>query len=98
MPYISASIIFQLLGTVGLLWERLQKEGESGRRKSMSTRLCDCWHLSAAELGICCIFSGTVSVKRLSSSQVSSWIKFAIFVAVGQSDNDGRHRVPYVAW
>jgi preprotein translocase subunit SecY len=33
MPYISASIIFQLLGSVYPPLERLQKEGESGRRK-----------------------------------------------------------------
>jgi preprotein translocase subunit SecY len=33
MPYISASIIFQLLGTVVPSLEKLQKEGESGRRK-----------------------------------------------------------------
>ncbi len=33
MPYISASIIFQLLGTVYPPLERLQKEGEAGRRK-----------------------------------------------------------------
>ncbi len=33
MPYISASIIFQLLGAVYPPLERLQKEGESGRKK-----------------------------------------------------------------
>ena len=33
MPYISASIIFQLLGTVWPPLEKLQKEGESGRKK-----------------------------------------------------------------
>ena len=33
MPYISASIIFQLLGTVYPPLEALQKEGEGGRRK-----------------------------------------------------------------
>ena len=33
MPYISASIIFQLLGSVYPPLERLQKEGEAGRRK-----------------------------------------------------------------
>ncbi len=33
MPYISASIIFQLLGTVVPSMERLQREGEAGRRK-----------------------------------------------------------------
>jgi preprotein translocase subunit SecY len=35
MPYISASIIFQLLVTVLPSLEKLQKEGESGRRKIM---------------------------------------------------------------
>ncbi len=33
MPYISASIIFQLLGSVYPPLEKLQKEGEAGRRK-----------------------------------------------------------------
>jgi len=33
MPYISASIIFQLLGTVVPSLEKMQKEGESGRKK-----------------------------------------------------------------
>lgn len=33
MPYISASIIFQLLGTVIPSLEKMQKEGETGRRK-----------------------------------------------------------------
>src|SRR3990172_11809229 len=33
MPYISASMIFQLLGTVYPPLEQLQKEGEAGRKK-----------------------------------------------------------------
>jgi len=33
MPYISASIIFQLLGAVIPYFQKLQKEGEEGRRK-----------------------------------------------------------------
>ena len=33
MPYISASIIIQLLGAVVPYFQRLQKEGEEGRRK-----------------------------------------------------------------
>ena len=33
MPYISASIIFQLMGTVVPALEKLKKEGESGRKK-----------------------------------------------------------------
>ena len=33
MPYISASIIFQLLGSVVPSLEAMMKEGESGRKK-----------------------------------------------------------------
>ncbi len=33
MPYISASIVIQLLGIVFPYFQKLQKEGESGRRK-----------------------------------------------------------------
>src|SRR5512140_1631832 len=33
MPYISASIVMQLLGMAVPYYQRLQKEGESGRRK-----------------------------------------------------------------
>src|ERR1700712_4372025 len=32
MPYISASIIVQLLGTIYPPWEKLRKEGEAGRK------------------------------------------------------------------
>jgi preprotein translocase subunit SecY len=37
MPYISASIIFQLLVTVVPALEKLQKEGDAGRKKIRST-------------------------------------------------------------
>ena len=37
MPYISASIIFQLLASVYPPLEKLQKEGEAGARKSTNT-------------------------------------------------------------
>jgi preprotein translocase subunit SecY len=41
MPYISASIIFQLLATVMPSLEKLQKEGETGRKKIQEwTRYC----------------------------------------------------------
>merc|ERR1711879_368577 len=33
MPYISASIVIQLMGIAVPYFQRLQKEGESGRRK-----------------------------------------------------------------
>ena len=38
MPYISASIIFQLLGSVWAPLERLKKEGAAGQKKSTNTR------------------------------------------------------------
>jgi preprotein translocase subunit SecY len=38
MPYISASIIFQLLTAVFPYFEKLQKEGEEGRKKITPTR------------------------------------------------------------
>ncbi len=37
MPYISASIIFQLLGSVWKPIEELRKEGETGARRSTNT-------------------------------------------------------------
>src|SRR5271154_4243895 len=41
MPYISASIIFQLLGTVVPSLEKLQKEGQAGQKKIQEwTRYC----------------------------------------------------------
>lgn len=35
MPYISASIVIQLLGIAVPYFQKLQKEGESGRKKSL---------------------------------------------------------------
>ncbi|MCK4341594.1 MAG: preprotein translocase subunit SecY [Phycisphaerae bacterium] len=48
MPYISASIIFQLLVTVVPALEKLQKEGDSGRRKIME-------YTRYATVGLCFI-------------------------------------------
>ena len=51
MPYISASIIFQLLGSVYPPLEKLQKEGESGRKKiNEYTRYATVVHLPRPEL------------------------------------------------
>ena len=36
MPYISSSIIIQLMGSVVPYFQRLQKEGEAGRKKNQS--------------------------------------------------------------
>ncbi|QDV90396.1 Protein translocase subunit SecY [Phycisphaerae bacterium RAS2] len=48
MPYISASIIFQLLGTVIPALEKLRKEGEAGRKKLQE-------YTRYATVGICLI-------------------------------------------
>ena len=39
MPYISASIIMQLLTVISPQLEQLKKEGEVGRKKNCSTRI-----------------------------------------------------------
>ncbi len=51
MPYISASIIFQLLASVYPPLEKLQKEGESGRKKiNEYTRYATVVHLPRSRL------------------------------------------------
>ena len=60
MPYISASIIFQILATVVPSLEKLQKEGESGRRKiSEYTRYATV---------VLCIINAIVWMRYLASS------------------------------
>jgi len=57
MPYISASIIFQLLANVVPSLERLQKEGEAGRRRlNQYTRLATVF---------ICLFQGALVVRGL---------------------------------
>jgi preprotein translocase subunit SecY len=61
MPYISASIIFQLLASVYPPLEKLQKEGESGRKKINE-------YARYATVPIC-IFQSMVWVRYLMASQ-----------------------------
>ncbi|QDT16049.1 preprotein translocase subunit SecY [Alienimonas californiensis] len=63
MPYISASIIFQLLGSVYPPLEKLQKEGESGRRKITE------WTRYATVL--ICIGQSYFWIKQLSSGSLT---------------------------
>jgi preprotein translocase subunit SecY len=44
MPYISASIIMQLMTAVSPQLEQLKKEGEAGRRKSVNILVGVHWH------------------------------------------------------
>ena len=41
MPYISASIIMQLLTVISPQLEQLKKEGEAGRKKKINTRVME---------------------------------------------------------
>jgi len=72
MPYISASIIFQILVTVIPVFEKLQQEGESGRRKIME-------YTRYATVGLCLI-NAMVWMKYLAGSNfiypvfTGSWI------------------------
>ncbi len=60
MPYISASIIFQLLVTVVPMLEKLQKEGESGRKKIQE-------YTRYATVGLC-VVQGSVWLSYLEKS------------------------------
>jgi len=80
MPYISASIIFQLLTSVVPALERLQREGEVGRKRIQQyTRL--------ATVGLCLV-QGAITIAGLRSSQSlrpffpSSGMSFVLMSAV----------------
>jgi len=60
MPYISASIIFQLLGSVYPPLEKLQKEGETGRKKiNQYTRIATV---------VLCLFQSIVYIRFLATN------------------------------
>ena len=62
MPYISASIIFQLLGAVYPPLEKLQKEGESGRKKiNEYTRYATVAHLPLSGVHVRAIHHGSAA-------------------------------------
>lgn len=76
MPYISASIIFQLLGSVYEPLEKLQKEGESGRKKineyTRYATIIICLFQSAAYLGYL-VSAGLVKQDFLLDGRLSFW-------------------------
>ena len=62
MPYISASIIIQLMGTVVPYFQRLQKEGESGRKKiTQLTRYLTVLIAAMQSYGIVAVFLPSMS-------------------------------------
>ena len=95
MPYISASIIFQLLASVYPPLEKLQKEGESGRKKINE-------YTRYATVPIC-FFQSFMWVGYLMRSEPSGGL--GLFVPgydqyflrlVRCHHHDGRHHVPDV--
>lgn len=79
MPYISASIIFQLLVTVVPSLEKLQKEGESGRKKITE-------YTRYATVGLC-VIQATIWMRYLVSqnyiyAEFMTWIYFIMGVIV----------------
>ncbi|HKQ49320.1 MAG TPA: preprotein translocase subunit SecY [Phycisphaerae bacterium] len=62
MPYISASIIFQLLGTVIPSLEKLKQEGEAGRKKIQE-------YTRYATVGIC-VIQGAFWLKYIQGNQL----------------------------
>ncbi len=78
MPYISASIIFQLLVTVIPALEKLQKEGDTGRRKIQE-------YTRYATVGLC-VIQATVWMKYLNSQRMvfpdfrESWFYYLLAV------------------
>lgn len=78
MPYISASIIFQLLGSVWAPIEELQKEGEAGRKKINE-------YTRYATVVLCLVQSWAyVKLYVLSQATGGSLIKDALLDASGQ--------------
>lgn len=69
MPYISASIIIQLMGSVVPYFQKLQKEGEEGRKKiTQLTRVGTFFIAAAQSLGV------AVHLSNLSASDPSGMV------------------------
>ena len=96
MPYISASIIFQLLASVYPPLEKLQKEGESGRKKiNEYTRYATV---------VICLFQAYMYVSYVMSNGKTGAMAWAMpgynttfCLADHGHHHDGRHHVPDVA-
>jgi len=77
MPYISASIIFQLLGTVMPSLEKMTKEGETGRRKIQEWTRYATVPLCIVQAGMWLSFmqgQGLVTSYYRQQAQLSFWI------------------------
>ena len=91
MPYISASIIFQLLGSVVPSLEAMMKEGESGRKRINE-------YTRYATVGLCAVqsafwvqymMSPQMNVVLAAVSRLLAWVGVRL-------DHDGGHDLPDV--
>jgi preprotein translocase subunit SecY len=86
MPYISASIIFQLLGTVVPSLEKLQKEGESGRKKIQEWTRYSAVPLAALQAIMWLSYmanSGLVTKSFMHLHLLSFWISGVLMLTAG---------------
>ncbi len=103
MPYISASIIFQLLGSVWKPIEELKKEGETGRKKIneytryLTVVLCliQSWFYVKFWLMRDSGDGGSMIADAFRNSAGYAGIRLADYRG---ADHDVRHRVPDVDW
>jgi hypothetical protein len=97
MPYISASIIFQLLGTVVPSLEKLRREGQMGQKKIQEYTLCNRRHLSHPGRVLAQVHSGFKPRLRRIQRRVGELLADDGLLVRRPLRNDGRHHVPHVA-
>jgi preprotein translocase subunit SecY len=86
MPYISASIIFQLLGTVVPSLEKMQKEGESGRKKIQEWTRYSAVPLSMLQAIMWLSFmakSHLVTTSYMHAHELSFWFSGVVMLTTG---------------
>ncbi len=80
MPYISASIVLQLLTIAVPYFQKLQKEGESGRKKiNQYTRILTIAITAAQSIG----FIATINAEAIAVSNVTFTISSVIILTAG---------------
>jgi preprotein translocase subunit SecY len=96
MPYISASIIFQLLGTVVPSLEKMQKEGETGRKKIQEWTSYATVPLAIIQGVFWLSYMHHPALARRWSTCLHDYIQHCV-LGHGTERAHGRLRVPHVA-
>ena len=74
MPYISSSIIIQLMGSVVPYFQRLQKEGEAGRKKINQITRYGTVLIYNAVLWCCCCFPPSLNSNGVPVVPNPGWV------------------------